>query len=295
MILSAINARKREKAIRNTPLLDYPTKHPIILCHGLFGFDTVSNIIHYWTEIPSALQAAGCEVWAARVPATSSVETRAKALVRQITEKYRGRSVHLVGHSMGGLDCRYLTTHLLDGAGFKVLSVTTIATPHLGTPTVDLLAKTRVTETPLVRFLMNMVPFGDGDGQGIVSLSTKACSEFNKNTPDVPGVRYFSYGCSFSPGPVDALTWGLSHLYLHVKHGENDGAVSVQSAQWGEYLGTIPNVTHTEIIGHKLTQFTRLGDVLNRLGGQAPFDPKQFMIKHARKLATEVETTVAGV
>jgi hypothetical protein len=47
-------------------------------------------------------------------------------------------------------------------------------------------------------------------------------------------------------------------------------------------------VNHTEIIGHKFTQ-TRPTDVLNVLGGQAPFDHKKFFVEHASMLAKEVE------
>ena len=57
----------------------------------------------------------------------------------------------------------------------------------------------------------------------------------------------------------------------------------------GEYLGTIRGVSHTEIIGHKFTN-TRPTDILDMMGGKAPFNPKQLMVQHARKLATEVES-----
>ncbi|KAJ8087398.1 lipase 2 [Marasmius tenuissimus] len=287
--VSALNAQKKAAALASTPRLDHPPKHPMILCHGLFGFDTISNIVDYWNDIPSALTAAGAEVFVARVPATSSVETRAGILVQQIATRYPNRSVHLIGHSMGGLDCRYLTTHLLDGAGFEVLSITTLATPHWGSPAADLLATTHAAENPVARTLMNMVPAGDGDGQAFVSLSTATAHDFNMKTVDRPGVRYFSYGCTFNPGVVDAVAWGPTHAHISLVEGENDGVVSLKSAQWGEYLGTIRGVNHTEIIGHKFTN-TRTTDVLDILGGKAPFNPKQLMVQHASKLATEVET-----
>jgi hypothetical protein len=31
--------------------------------------------------------------------------------------------------------------------------------------------------------------------------------------------------------------------------GPNDGLVSVASAQWGSYLGTLDNVNHAELVG----------------------------------------------
>lgn len=116
--------------------------NPIILVHGLFGFDTLFGITDYWKDIPEALRAAGAEVYVARVSATSAIETRAADLAYQIGKAYPGRSVHLIGHSMGGLDCRHLTTHLMKGLNFRVLSVSTFATPHRGSPVADLVATT---------------------------------------------------------------------------------------------------------------------------------------------------------
>jgi triacylglycerol esterase/lipase EstA (alpha/beta hydrolase family) len=61
--------------------------NPIILVHGLFGFDTLFGIADYWKDIPEALRAAGAEVYVARVSATSAVETRAAELAYQIGKK----------------------------------------------------------------------------------------------------------------------------------------------------------------------------------------------------------------
>jgi triacylglycerol lipase len=69
---------------------------------------------------------------------------------------------------------------------------------------------------------------------------------FNSATPDNPNVQYYSFGASFTP------TWGsvfrTSHGIIATKEGANDGLVSVSSAMWGEYKGTIRNVNHLDII-----------------------------------------------
>ena len=68
----------------------------------LTGFDSVSvgpaSISHWW-GIQDVLEANGIEVLVTRVPATSSVDERAKVLEAKIAEVYEGRSVHLVGAS----------------------------------------------------------------------------------------------------------------------------------------------------------------------------------------------------
>ena len=78
-----------------------------MFCHGLLGFDTVTlgpsiapvQVTH-WRGIKEVLEANGIEVLITRVPATSSPMERAKVLESVVSEKYPGRSVHLIGHSM---------------------------------------------------------------------------------------------------------------------------------------------------------------------------------------------------
>jgi triacylglycerol lipase len=113
-------------------------QNPIIFCHGLFGFDTLFGL-DYWNGIPETLQRAGAQVFVTKVPPTSDIRERATVLLDQINRKYAGCSVHLIGHSMGGLDSRYLVSHLMKDALFKVLSVTTVCTPHRGSPAADTL------------------------------------------------------------------------------------------------------------------------------------------------------------
>jgi triacylglycerol lipase len=90
------------------PLLriDRSPEHPIVFCHGLLGFDSVTigpaiaplEVTH-WRGIKEVLQANGTEVLMTRVPATSSPIQRAKVLEQKIEETYPGRSVHLLGTS----------------------------------------------------------------------------------------------------------------------------------------------------------------------------------------------------
>lgn len=87
-------------------------KNPIVLCHGLLGFDSMRigeiaplsipplAVIHYWKGIKEALEANGNEVFITRVPRTATVEERAEILANQIQDHFGGRSVNLIGHSM---------------------------------------------------------------------------------------------------------------------------------------------------------------------------------------------------
>ena len=70
------------------------------------------------------------------MPSTGSIASRAKALHSFLQSKAIGRGVNFIGHSMGGLDCRHLISHL-DPAEYAPLSLTTVGTPHRGSPFMD--------------------------------------------------------------------------------------------------------------------------------------------------------------
>jgi triacylglycerol lipase len=85
---------------------------PIVLAHGLFGFRRIGlgpvTLAWYFRGIPAILQAAGNRVLVTRVHPTAGVSRRARKLGEQILEAFPDEPVHLIGHSMGGLDAREL-------------------------------------------------------------------------------------------------------------------------------------------------------------------------------------------
>ena len=108
---------------------------PIVLAHGLFGFTHIGigrlTVTSYFRGIPGALEDAGNRVLVTRVPPIAGTEKRAKRLADQIDRTFPDEPIHLIGHSMGGLDARrMLADRELQR---RVLSLTTIGTPHLGT------------------------------------------------------------------------------------------------------------------------------------------------------------------
>ena len=70
------------------------------------------------------------------ISSTGSIASRAKALHSFLQSKAIGRGVNFVGHSMGGLDCRHLISHF-NPAEYAPLSLTTVGTPHRGSPFMD--------------------------------------------------------------------------------------------------------------------------------------------------------------
>ncbi|GAA5861112.1 hypothetical protein JCM3774_002194 [Rhodotorula dairenensis] len=228
-------------------------KLPIVFCHGLFGFDYIGPVavkplrFSYWIGVEEALQAMGVQTLIGRVPASASIEERAKVLCQMIGDKFPGQDVNLIGHSMGGLDGRFLISHLKP-TNFRVRSLTTISTPHRGSSFADYLLEDIVGVERVPALMGAMKALGvPGGGKAFDDLTTTKMARFNEETPDDPNVRYFSYGAYFEPSWSNAfrIPWGV----VYEREGANDGLVSVDSAKWGEYRATLENVNHLDLVG----------------------------------------------
>jgi triacylglycerol lipase len=132
---------------------------------------------------------------------------------------------------MGGLDARYMVSRL--GMDSRVLSVTTVGTPHRGTAFADwgVSRFARLAE-PLLRFLF--IP-----AEAFRDLTTDSCRRFNEEVPDVPGVRYLSVAGRCERAWI-GLEWLLPYRMVERAEGPNDGVVSVASATWGEHTDVWP-------------------------------------------------------
>ncbi|GEM08235.1 triacylglycerol lipase [Rhodotorula toruloides] len=230
-------------------------KLPLIFCHGLFGFDYIGPAglkplrFSYWVGVEEALAANGVEVMIGRVPASASIEERAKVLCEMIGERFPGREVNLIGHSMGGLDGRFVISRLKP-TNFKIRSLTTISTPHRGSSFADYLLEDVLGAERVPTLLNTMSVLGvPGGGKAFDDLTTTKMARFNEETPDDPSVRYFSFSAEFTPSWSNPfrIPWGV----VYEREGPNDGLVSVQSARWGDHRATLHNVNHADLIGWK--------------------------------------------
>src|SRR5438876_4768867 len=113
-------------------------RHPVVLAHGFLGFDELalgSEKHAYFRGIAARLEQMGATVYTPRVPPAAAIATRAERLA-DLIRALPDQRVNIVAHSMGGLDARYAISRL--GLSDKVASLTTIGTPHLGTPIADI-------------------------------------------------------------------------------------------------------------------------------------------------------------
>ncbi|PFH54027.1 hypothetical protein AMATHDRAFT_170612 [Amanita thiersii Skay4041] len=129
--------------IQNPALYDpfRTPRYPIVL--WLYGFDSrgpstfPSLRMHYWANVLKILRGKlGAEVIVTAVPGTGSISSRSATLDKQLGLRAHGRGINLLAHSMGGLDCRYLISHIKPN-DYVPLSLTTISTPHRGSPFMD--------------------------------------------------------------------------------------------------------------------------------------------------------------
>ena len=225
-------------------------KHPIVLAHGLLGFDELHVAgkllpgVHYWRGITEALTANSIEVITASVPASASIEERAAKLGKDIEQKAGGKSVNVVAHSMGGLDARYMISRLKP-PNVNVLSLTTVASPHRGSAFADyVFDQIGPVRLPKLHRALNSLHLETG---AFSQLTRTYMQEvFNPAIPDLEGVRYFSYGAAVTPALWSAFR--QSHRIVLEAEGPNDGLVSVESSQWGTYKGTLMDVSHLDLI-----------------------------------------------
>lgn len=202
---------------------------PIVLVHGLFGFDRLqvagATLVNYFADIPVLLRSAGNRVLIPALTPTGAVEDRARQLKDFLRAQPTDEPVHLIAHSMGGLDARYMISCL--GMADRVLSLTTIGTPHRGTSFAD---------WGVGRFQRLLKPILQTIGmphQGFYDLTRDQCKTFNEKVADMPNVHYFSVGGRHD-GNLLHPEWLLSYNIVLQKEGHNDGVVSLESARYGK-------------------------------------------------------------
>jgi triacylglycerol lipase len=239
----------------------------IVLVHGILGFRQKFGI-EYFRGVAEHFRVQGFSVLVPELDPTRGITFRGDQLCDQINNGFengrldRAQKTHIIAHSMGGLDSRYLLSPV---SGKQLLapvrSLTTISTPHQGSPIADLIDK------PLDLLPFPHLPFSPaGDPlesalnelgislDGLRDLTTSSCQAFSSKYTNCRSVDYFSVAGSgrtgFSPTASVLL---LFHHYILASTGkQNDGLVTVDSAKWGTFDPITWPADHADEVGYNL-------------------------------------------
>ena len=240
-------------------ILDCDTRYPLLLVHGIGFHDHWNRVLPiYWGRIPAALEKRGARIFYGHQDSWATIEHNAdivkESLLKALAES-NSEKVNIIAHSKGGLDTRYMISTL--GMADKVASLTTLGSPHHGSKTIDLLCG---LPRWMFRFCAFFVDLGSrilGDSKpdfyrASRRFSTRSMEAFNGQNPDAPSVYYQSYAASMK-SPLTDLFLMIPYLFVKRADGESDGLVTLESAAWADFKGTLGRtvrrgVSHTDLV-----------------------------------------------
>lgn len=250
------------------------THYPIVLVHGLFGFDKLAGI-DYFYGIPHALTKDGAKVYVAQVSATHSTEARGEQLLAQVETLVAAtgaQKVNLIGHSHGGPTARYVASVRPD----LVASVTSVGGVHKGSKVADLVranveqgsgleslaVKLADGLTSLIGLLSGGSDLEQDALASLDALTTEGSLTFNQYYPEgVPtsacgdgewlasnGVYYYSWtGSSNFSNVLDPTDGAMMVLSLAFDE-PNDGLVGTCSTHLGKVIRDDYKMNHLDEI-----------------------------------------------
>lgn len=282
------------------------TLYPILLVHGLFGFDRIGQF-ELFHDIKQALRNAGARVFVPHLSAAHSNEVRGDQLLAQIERVLEGtgaNKVNLIGHSQGALAARYAAA-IAPGA---VASVTSVSGPNHGSELADVLRKAltpgrlseQVAET-VAGLFTDFLSLLTGNRQlpkdaiaALNALTTEGVGAFNAKYPQglphtwggkgrelVNGVRYYSWSGTLHGSLLDQGPNALDPLhgfcrafsrYFTTEAKQNDGLVG----RYSSHLGTVIRSDYP------LDHF----DSVSQMAGRVckGIDPVELYVEHAERL-----------
>lgn len=259
------------------------TQHPIVLVPGIFAFDTIASI-DYWYRIPGALEDEGAKVFIPKINAFDSSARRGERLIEQLdairaSSGNRIRKFNLIGHSQGGITSRYVMNVRPD----LVASVTTLHTPHKGSPLADITTGVAPegslqgvgfsTLANTVGNLVNLLSSNTADRSDINGMlsefSTPGSAAFNAMFPagvpatscgegpaqvniDGNSIRLYSWSgtARFTTGvDISDAMFGITSLAIP---GDDDGVTGRCSSHFGEVIRDNYFMNHIDVNNHIL-------------------------------------------
>ncbi len=232
--------------------------HPLIFAHGGGRFDILTatfrdhlrsraavrrfnrllgDALDYFRYVRRTLEERNFEVYEPTVSFAASLERRAgdlrRAIERILAPRGPDAKVHIIGHSMGGLDARYMIAKL--GMADRVASLATIGTPNLGSS----FAEWRLDDVRATRRIVHWLGRIGLDLSGFEALTRSRCRAFNAEVEPAEAsnsVTYITYASAQEDRSRVFLPLRRAWNVVREREGTNDGLVSVASQRWTDTL-----------------------------------------------------------
>ncbi len=253
------------------------TKYPIVLVHGVTGFNTLGGLINYFHNIPWNLERSGAKVYSASVSFVNSSEQRGQQLANYVNGLGHSR-VNLMAHSQGAPTSR-VTASLIP---HKIASITSIDGVNKGSKVADVVRGIippgsyveggAQTIANALGDLINALSSSNNPQDGLAALETLttrgttnlnnalgwkgvnrwSCSGTNENQwINGNRVKMFSWtGRAVYTNWTDVSDPFLGITALAFGNEESDGLVGVCATKMGNVIGTHYDMNHVDAINH---------------------------------------------
>jgi len=253
------------------------TQHPIVLVHGVAGFDTVGGLVNYFHTIPWNLERSGAKVYTTSVSFVNDSETRGHQLANFINGLGEHK-VNVIGHSQGAPTSRVAASLI----PHRIASVTSVNGVNKGSKVADVIRGIIPPGSYVeggadaianaVGSIVNKLTGSDNPQAGVAALETlttpgttalnnalgwkgvnqHACAGTNEDVwINGNRVKMFSWtGDSVWTNVLDPTNYFLGTTALAFGSEANDGLVGVCATKMGNVIGTHYHMNHVDAVNH---------------------------------------------
>ena len=237
-------------------------RHPIVLVHGATVHGSRLKVGpfdfgEYFAGVPQFYGVTGTPVKVVELSTDGTIEERASVLKNFLETDMKGQMVNVVAHSLGGLDTRWAISVLRT---LQVSSLTTIGTPHRGTPLADW-AVGQMESGGLWYYFFKLLGYDMKQRRFLKELTPGLMSRFNEKVQDSLDVRYFSAisSASFGQGTMSFMLWfptrWLEGQNQPMTAAGHDGLVPLESQKWGREVFQSMELDHLGQMNHHEFRF----------------------------------------
>jgi triacylglycerol lipase len=223
-------------------------RYPIVLVHGLSGFDTL--LFDYFYGVENALAGVGAsQVFTPQLTGWESNEVRGEELLDYIETVLAitgAARVNLIGHSQGGPTSRYVAAVRPD----LVASVTSVGSPHYGSDVADIISDSPLEGAAVAigNAIGSLIAVLSGDPTqqqnalaALQALNSDGAAAFNAQYPQ--GLR--NGACRTTPNVRTGPWWWPTWVK---DYSVNDGNHVVNGVRYYSWGGTYSAVFNSNVL-----------------------------------------------